>query len=361
MGIALVSGPFNATVSGSTITLTVTGTNAGDALVIGIRFNSATITVNSVTVSGESNATLHTLYRHTGMAGTPSLQFASHPELTAGGTKTVTITFSSAPSAGSAGAFALCLSGQNKSSFFDAEAMNNVGGSSNTHVSLTTSANNAAIVAQCVSNSADGTQGAGFTLIPLANLNYYDSAEYQLDAGLAGARNVPFGAIYGGWIIHAAAFKASGAVTHTGSVAETLTIADKALPLQGLAPGSDVAPGGWTNPGGGGSLYVAVDETVRDDGDKIQSSSNPSNDTVELKFQTGTLPFDRSSHYVSYAIGVEGGAASAVVTLMCGALAVASWTHPSLGALQTFTRLLTEAEAGAIIDYADLRLRITAD
>ena len=50
-----------------------------------------------------------------------------------------------------------------------------------------------------------------------------------------------------------------------------------------VAPATVAVAGGWTTHTGGSDLVSAVDEAVADDGDYIQSTEGPSNETARLK------------------------------------------------------------------------------
>lgn len=216
------------TADNTTVVISLVGVSAGDNIIVGTAWYDPTdvITISSITVSGEANADLH---------DSPFLdvfntnhQFASLPAVTAGGTKTVTVTMSGAVSFSALQAFAQAVGGGTTA--FDAINSSSVGGTP-AQVSLTPTEDNCYIVAMAECSSADpiGTPDTGFTGISLANLNLFQGAEYQLDGGTAGARNVGFPDCFGGWSIIAASFKPSSV----------------AAPAQKAYPIADIDVGPW--------------------------------------------------------------------------------------------------------------------
>jgi hypothetical protein len=75
-------------------------------------------------------------------------------------------------------------------------------------VSLNTVSANAAIFAILSDANGGGTPGSGYTGETVADITWYDSGEYDIDAGGAGAKTVDF--TLGGsalWVINAIAIK----------------------------------------------------------------------------------------------------------------------------------------------------------
>lgn len=124
--------------------------------------------------------------------------------------------------------------------------------------------------------------------------------------------------------------------------------------IQTLRPVSDVSSGTWT-PSTGVDLYAMVDEAVADDADYDTTSASSS---MTLALGVGTDPNSSSGHIVRYRIK---GTGILTVTLMQGATIIATWTHsPAPSSFTTYEQTLAGAEADAITDYADLRLKFTA-
>lgn len=133
---------------------------------------------------------------------------------------------------------------------------------------------------------------------------------------------------------------------------------------QTAAPASDVTDGSWTDQAGGTSLFAAIDEAVASDADYIKSSDMTAgqSDACEIALGTVTDPISGTGHVVRYRYRSQGATAcDLIVTLLQGATTIASWTHTSVSSTYaTAEQTLLEAEANAITDYADLRLRFTA-
>lgn len=137
------------------------------------------------------------------------------------------------------------------------------------------------------------------------------------------------------------------------------------LPVQTAVPTSDVTDGSWLNElGNNTNLYASIDETVASDVDYIISSALGTgvSDTCEVGLTALTDPTSSSSHSVAYRYRAQGvGIMNLTVRLMQGATIIASWTHTSVSTTYAVaTQTLSGAEADAITDYADLRLRFVA-
>lgn len=129
-------------------------------------------------------------------------------------------------------------------------------------------------------------------------------------------------------------------------------------------PSADVSDGGWT-PSTGADLYAVIDEAARDDGDYIQSATNPSNDTCTIKLATITLPGTNEGFQLQWAAGAVGATGTVVGSLRQGnspGTEIASWTHANLpvGSYAEFGDAVTAAQAANITDGSDLYLRIVA-
>lgn len=208
MAFALVQGPTSSVESLTQAIVTINGVSAGNQLVIAARWYHATATISSITISGESNATVHGSPTKNASLNNATGQIASLANVTSGGNKTITCTFS-ADLSSAGGITVMEVSGGDTAAFFDVEA-GSTGNSTNPTTSLTTSNANEMIVAVQSNGSADATAGSGYTLIALPNTFWFDEAEYNLDAGVAGSKTVDFAAGSAQWMVKAAAFKASG-------------------------------------------------------------------------------------------------------------------------------------------------------
>jgi len=134
------------------------------------------------------------------------------------------------------------------------------------------------------------------------------------------------------------------------------------LELCALAhPDSDFSAGTWTT----APLWEKIDEGTPDDADFVQSALAPSADTFEVTLQDLLDPGVSVGHVIRYRISKDaagGGQVNMTVRLMQGGTEVAAWTHSDLSdAWATFTQTLSGAQADAISDYANLRLRFTAN
>lgn len=213
MPFSLVNTVQVATESTGTITLNLGTLSAGDGVIVGVSMlDSTSRTVSSVTCSGESMTATAAITRVTtgsGCAG--SVQFFYLAGVASGGSKTVTVTLST--STNTADAFAFAVDGSIE---FDTGTDQVATGSSTSQsVSLTTSADNAIIVAIGLSGYANGdlTEGSGYIGIALANWDGNYHGEYDLDVGAAGSKTATMTTAGSGpWAIKAAAFIAPGSV-----------------------------------------------------------------------------------------------------------------------------------------------------
>ncbi len=147
-------------------------------------------------------------------------QIAYHPNLTAGGTKTSTVTFNNAT-------YGACetmeYSGQNTSSQPDAVttlANNDIVGTTTCNTNITTTTANALIVGFCADQSVIPTAGATYTAwggtFPQSGSGWYPEAEDKLNAGAIGSKNVLFaGGISGYAYLSVVAFKAAAGPSST--------------------------------------------------------------------------------------------------------------------------------------------------
>jgi len=125
---------------------------------------------------------------------------------------------------------------------------------------------------------------------------------------------------------------------------------------QCLRPVSDIAANGWT-PSAGSDLFAMLDESPADDADYDRSPDNPTTEFMEVAFAAGATP-PAGPRTLSTRLQAIGAPTRFVVDLRESAASVQSFTHdlvPKDGVAQ-FNDVVT----GAITDYSDLRLRVTA-
>jgi hypothetical protein len=200
----------------------------------------------------------------------------------------------------------------------------------------------------------------------------YSVASLGLSAsGATGTKtfNLPIGTAVGeAWIASSIAIKSSGGsstspdaecATGTGAAYDvTVTVSD-----QSAGPSTDITTTGWTATGGTGTLASAIDEFPADDADLITSPGNPSSSVAECKFPSFTDPSFSTGHRLDYRVRVRNaGSYTVVVGVYQGTTLIASTSHTSglTSSFQDFTLTLSGAEADAITDYTDLRVRVTA-
>lgn len=155
-------------------------------------------------------------------------------------------------------------------------------------------------------------------------------------------------------------------ITTTGATSSndakyTILLAPAVSNPQILVPVSDVTTSGWTF-FGSASAFGALDETTPDDADYVVSPPLPSSSVIEVGVAAGADPLSSSGHQFSYRLK-SGDASTSSVTaaLVQGATVISSETrNPVPSTFTTYTKTLSGAEADAITNYADLRLRFTA-
>lgn len=225
MPFTLGAGPSTAnTGSGTSLGVTLAGTTAGRSVIVGVCWESTTITLNSVTCTGES----------VNLVGSPTtgggarVQLAYVAELSSGGSKTFTANFSS--SVAGAGIFAIEFAGGLASSFLDT-SVNATATGTNPSTTLTTGQNNCLVIGVQVNTTGVATSGAGYTNIAgTSSWSKFFKAQYKLDAGAAGSNTVDWSnASSNTWIIQAASF-------NTVSSSPTITPSTGTLTAAGYAP-----------------------------------------------------------------------------------------------------------------------------
>lgn len=132
-----------------------------------------------------------------------------------------------------------------------------------------------------------------------------------------------------------------------------------------VSPIADVSDGTWTDQDGGTSLYAAIDETTASDTDYIKSAniSSGNTDVCEVLLDAMNAPSVDTNHSIVYRYRAQGTATMNLIVALRqgGSTQIASVTHNGVGSSYVDGELsLSEAEAAAITDYTDLRLRFTA-
>ena len=120
----------------------------------------------------------------------------------------------------------------------------------------------------------------------------------------------------------------------------------------------------WGAPGNSGltNLYQVIDEVTPDTSDNIASDTT-SGSFYECSLGDVTDPGGSTGHVVRYGINKNNSAGKTLGTLTelrQGATVIASWNHANMSEVATqYNQTLTAAQADAITDYPDLRLRTT--
>lgn len=130
--------------------------------------------------------------------------------------------------------------------------------------------------------------------------------------------------------------------------------------VQTLVPTSTIAAGSWTAVGSGGAnLWNVVDETVAAAADGDYDASTTSGDALELKLSAGVDPGAHGGTWKARFRAFR--AAATAVDLTCqvrqGSTVIAQQTFALTNAFALYELALSAAEAAAIGDFTDLRLR----
>lgn len=197
----LGAGPTDGAAMASPGTVVITGTTAGCSLIVGARWDTPAANISSVTVSGESNATVRGTKATSGSAPDGACQFASLHSLTTGGSHTVTANMST-----STGIELVAIEICGGTMTFDT-AGNGAGTGANASINLTTAADDDFVIGIKLDVTSTGTSGSGYTTITLNELAYNDVGEYNLAAGTAGTEAVNWTSTAGAWMICAMAGK----------------------------------------------------------------------------------------------------------------------------------------------------------
>jgi hypothetical protein len=221
--VTLSSGPSNTSPLGADSDITLTDVDVGDGIVCLALWGHATITLDQISCSGESNLTLLTARGPVSPVNTRS-RMGYLAATTGSGTKTVTVTLSSSVG-GSGIAYAIAVAGHDSADFFEAENFAN-GSSANGSVDVTAGNSSSACFAIHNNESQDATArsitGGTASQAALANNHFEIDGAYLLDCGAAGSKTVTFTHNSGAWTVNAALFNALGGVGPSGSVVPTL-------------------------------------------------------------------------------------------------------------------------------------------
>ncbi len=139
---------------------------------------------------------------------------------------------------------------------------------------------------------------------------------------------------------------------------------------QTARPASDITTGNWTDEGSSfndGSLYTSIQETSKDDDvSYVLGDGDLTPATFEVKLDSVTDPEGNSDHRVRlWGKGVGSGGGEKVDVFLyeattARATVANNWT-PGRSAYAELNYLLSSAEADAIGDYTDLRIRVVED
>lgn len=138
-------------------------------------------------------------------------------------------------------------------------------------------------------------------------------------------------------------------------------------PGQAALPSSDTSVGTWTtNTGATTNLYQAIDEPDFNDADYVQSVAGPANAVYEVALGAVTDPAVSTGHTLPVRAWLDTAGPPATITaeLRQGANALSTpavFADPVTTTPTTYDDTLSAAQADAITNYADLRLRLTAD
>jgi hypothetical protein len=121
-------------------------------------------------------------------------------------------------------------------------------------------------------------------------------------------------------------------------------------------PASDVDATGWT-PSTPGALYAMIDETVVSDTDYIYTTTE--NADCEVALSALSDPYTGLGHVVKYRARSLNGE-QCKISLVESTTIRAEWTDVLTTEFLDYSHELSEVQANAITNYADLRLRFTA-
>lgn len=141
-----------------------------------------------------------------------------------------------------------------------------------------------------------------------------------------------------------------------GGAAATAAASGTLTPDQSAAPIADISAGAWL-PSSGVALHPMVGEANADDGTAVWCPV--ANSAVEFGLASLADPAVSGGHTLYYRLSSPVGA-TFQITVKQSATQIAQWTQTSTPALAQYSRTLSAAEADAITDYTNLRVRIEA-
>lgn len=191
-------------VDSDTNELTVT---AGNSLLIGVILDdTAVVTVTSVTIEGESNATpVGSVFDATVASRAQRIQYFVLNEILNSGTKDITVNMSAAAAVD---IWAAEIVGADLAGIVDVDGGGATGTGTAASDGLTTTAANSALF---MFGNFEASEGAATDTFDLSNLWLYYTGMYVLDAGAAGGKTPTLTVSSGGWAVRSIAIKAAGA------------------------------------------------------------------------------------------------------------------------------------------------------
>lgn len=209
------------------------------------------------------------------------------------------------------------------------------------------------------SNNYDADVGS-YEWIAIASKTAATSSEsiaFNIDPGNTGGGGVGDAGV--NWAVIGFALKGSaagGIVDLGGGAFSTVTGSGTLTPDQLAAPIADISAGAWL-PSTGVALHPMVGEANADDGTAVWCPV--ANSAVEFGLASLSDPAVSGGHTLFYRLSSPVGA-TFQITVKQSATQIAQWTQTSTPALAQYSRTLSAAEADAITDYTNLRVRIEA-
>lgn len=184
---------YNGTTVGvtSTASVTINTWAAGETCLAAILWY-GTQTISSVTMTGESNLTVLGSPQ-TGGPDSGRVQWAVLDSTSGTGNKTIEVTMSGTPAALQLHVWRLSGGGSHGT------PVGASGSSGTLSVSVTTTADAAALFGCGVTNGGTWSAGTGYTKESVFDGYWYDGAEYDIDVGTAGSKTVNATASSGTW------------------------------------------------------------------------------------------------------------------------------------------------------------------
>ena len=201
--------------SGSSLGIALNGTTAGRGIVVVTEayVPGTDLTISSITCTGEANLTLlGSMFVFTLGGYKYNVQLAYLQNITAGGNKTITTTWSGTTSGNSMAMVE--FAGGDTAAWLDTSTVTGTGTSNNPNVSIATTRAGGLIVAFEASTNGGLTAGSGYAIFSpvLPNVVWWEEGEYLLDAGSAGTKTSDCTLdASADWAFAAASFKAPAA------------------------------------------------------------------------------------------------------------------------------------------------------